>query len=150
MQLHALRSAGSWGIGDLGDLRALGEWASADLGARVSVINPLHAATPVLPQEPSPYRPSSRRYLSPLYVRIEEAPGPSKTCSESRSARTCQPPPERNGRAGAWLSRHPWRTYSARRPRGKWPRCSERGRERARHNAPGARRGAAPGGRRPR
>ncbi|MBI3109184.1 MAG: 4-alpha-glucanotransferase, partial [Candidatus Rokubacteria bacterium] len=57
MQLHALRSAGSWGSGDLGDLRALGEWASADLGARVSVINPLHAATPVLPQAPSPYRP---------------------------------------------------------------------------------------------
>ena len=75
VQLYALRSAGSWGIGDLGDLRALCEWASADLGARVIVINPLHATTPVLPQEPSPYRPSSRRYLNPLCLRVEDAPG---------------------------------------------------------------------------
>ena len=38
------------------------------------LINPLHAPLPLLPQEASPYSPSSRRYLNPLYRRIEEVP----------------------------------------------------------------------------
>ena len=39
------------------------------------LINPLHAVTPVIPQQPSPYFPSSRRFWNVLYVRIEEVPG---------------------------------------------------------------------------
>jgi 4-alpha-glucanotransferase len=75
-QLYATRSTASWGIGDLADLRRLNEWARR-LGAGMVLINPLHATLPGLPQEASPYSPSSRRYLNPLYLRIEELPGAS-------------------------------------------------------------------------
>lgn len=73
-QLYAVRSAASWGIGDLADLRELSRW-SATLGAGLLLVNPLHASAPVPHQEPSPYFPSSRRYRSPLYLRVEDVPG---------------------------------------------------------------------------
>jgi 4-alpha-glucanotransferase len=76
-QVYAARSRESWGMGDLADLRRLGQWARK-LGAGMVLINPLHATAPVLPQEPSPYSPSSRRYLNPLYLRIEELPEASR------------------------------------------------------------------------
>ncbi len=75
VQLYALRSAESWGIGDLGHLRRLGRWSATDLGAGIPLINPLHAATPVIPQQPSPYFPSRRRYRNVLYVCVEEVLG---------------------------------------------------------------------------
>jgi 4-alpha-glucanotransferase len=74
IQLYAVRSRASWGIGDLADLRAAAGW-SAELGAEVLLLNPLHAPLPLEPQEPSPYFPSSRRFRSPLYIRVEEVPG---------------------------------------------------------------------------
>ncbi len=74
VQLYAARSGDSWGIGDLADLAALGRWASR-LGASFLLVNPLGAGSPTTPQEPSPYFPSSRRFLNPLYVRIEAVPG---------------------------------------------------------------------------
>src|SRR5438876_10868825 len=73
-QLYGVRSVESWGIGDLADLRRLARW-SVELGAGALLINPLGASIPVLPQEPSPYFPSSRRYRNPIYLRIEEVPG---------------------------------------------------------------------------
>jgi 4-alpha-glucanotransferase len=73
-QLYAARSRASWGIGDLADLRRLGEW-SAGLGARVLLVNPLAAPLPLSTQQSSPYFPSTRRYLNPLYLRIEDVPG---------------------------------------------------------------------------
>ena len=76
-QVYAARSRQSWGMGDLADLRRLAQW-SKDLGARMVLINPLLAAAPVLPQEASPYSPSSRRYLNPLYLRIEDLPGAAR------------------------------------------------------------------------
>jgi 4-alpha-glucanotransferase len=75
VQLYALRSAGSWGIGDLSDLRGLASWSATELGAGILLLNPLHAATPVIPQQPSPYFPSSRRYRNVLYLCVEEVPG---------------------------------------------------------------------------
>lgn len=75
VQVYALRSAHSWGMGDLGDLHALARWSARELEAGILVINPLHAASPTLPQEASPYSPSSRRYRNPLYLRIETVPG---------------------------------------------------------------------------
>ena len=68
VQLYAVRSAESWGIGDLVDLAALGRWA-AGLGASTLLVNPLHAGLPLLPIEPSPYFPTSRLFLDPLCLR---------------------------------------------------------------------------------
>jgi len=73
-QLYATRSQESWGMGDLADLARLSRWA-VQLGAGLLLINPLHAVPPLIPQESSPYSPSSRRYLNPLYLRIEDLPG---------------------------------------------------------------------------
>ena len=74
-QLYALRSEQSWGIGDLADLRLLATWSREALGAGVLLVSPLHASGPALPQNPSPYFPSSRRFRNPLYLRVEEVPG---------------------------------------------------------------------------
>jgi 4-alpha-glucanotransferase len=74
VQLYAARSRSSWGIGDLGDLARVCRW-SAGQGAGLVAINPLHAPGPAPPQAASPYYPSSRRYRSPLYLRIEDVPG---------------------------------------------------------------------------
>jgi 4-alpha-glucanotransferase len=73
VQLYALRSRRSWGLGDLADLRRLARWSAA-MGAGLLLLNPLAAPLPLLPQEPSPYYPSSRRFRNPLYLRIEEVP----------------------------------------------------------------------------
>jgi 4-alpha-glucanotransferase len=73
VQLYSLRSAGSWGMGDYADLRTVVGSSSRD-GAGAVLLNPLHAETPVLPINPSPYSPSSRRFRSPLYLRIENLP----------------------------------------------------------------------------
>lgn len=74
VQVYGLRSARSWGIGDLGDVADLGALAAAQ-GARFATLSPLHAPGPLLPQQPSPYFPSSRRWRSPLLLRVEEVPG---------------------------------------------------------------------------
>ena len=74
IQLYAARSRRSWGMGDLGDLRWLGRWARGQ-GAGIALINPLAAPAPTLPQQASPYFPSSRRFRSPLYLRVEEVDG---------------------------------------------------------------------------
>jgi 4-alpha-glucanotransferase len=75
VQLYALRSSRSWGMGDLGDLKKFGRWARRDLHCGFCLINPLGATMPILPQQTSPYYPSSRCFLNPLYLRIEEVPG---------------------------------------------------------------------------
>jgi 4-alpha-glucanotransferase len=75
VQLYALRSAASWGMGDFADLRELGRWSRKEFDAGILLVNPLQATSPLVPQEPSPYYPGSRRYLNPLYLRIEEIPG---------------------------------------------------------------------------
>jgi 4-alpha-glucanotransferase len=75
VQLYAVRSHDSWGMGDLGDLGRLGRWASTELGAGLILVNPLHAAHPTLPQSTSPYFPSSRRFRNPLYLRVEDVAG---------------------------------------------------------------------------
>jgi 4-alpha-glucanotransferase len=72
LQLYSLRSRGSWGHGDLRDLADFAVWSARDLGADFAVINPLHAAEPLPPVSPSPYLPMSRRWISPLYLRIED------------------------------------------------------------------------------
>jgi 4-alpha-glucanotransferase len=74
VQLYSLRSRESWGHGDLRDLAELAGWSARELGAGFVLINPLHAAEPVPPISASPYLPMSRRWVSPLYLRIEDIP----------------------------------------------------------------------------
>ncbi|MCV7314730.1 4-alpha-glucanotransferase [Mycolicibacillus parakoreensis] len=71
-QLYSVRSRASWGVGDLTDLTDLAVWSTARHGADFLLVNPLHAAATSPPMEPSPYLPTSRRYVNPLYLRIEE------------------------------------------------------------------------------
>ncbi len=72
VQLYSVRSRQSWGHGDLRDLADLAAWSARDLGAGFVLINPLHAAEPLPPVSASPYLPMTRRYVSPLYLRIED------------------------------------------------------------------------------
>jgi len=70
-QLYSVRSRGSWGLGDFADLADLAAVSGAR-GADFLLINPIHAAEVTSPIEPSPYRPATRRFLAPLYVRPED------------------------------------------------------------------------------
>ncbi|KUI20868.1 4-alpha-glucanotransferase [Mycobacterium sp. GA-1285] len=73
-QLYSVRSERSWGIGDLTDLTDLAVWSATRHGAGFILVNPLHAAAPVAPMEPSPYLPTSRRFVNPIYLRVEAIP----------------------------------------------------------------------------
>ena len=73
-QVYAMRSATSWGMGDLHDLSTLANWSGGELGAGFVLINPLHAASPVPPMSPSPYLPVTRRFANPIYLRVEDIP----------------------------------------------------------------------------
>jgi 4-alpha-glucanotransferase len=75
VQLYAARSRESWGIGDFGDLDKLAKWSAQELGAGMMLVNPLSAATPIAPQQGSPYFPTSRHFFNPLWIRIEDVPG---------------------------------------------------------------------------
>jgi 4-alpha-glucanotransferase len=74
VQLYAMRSRASWGIGDLADLRRFAEW-SHERGAGLLTVSPLHATSSAFPQQASPYYPSSRRFRNPIHLRVEEVPG---------------------------------------------------------------------------
>lgn len=73
VQIYALRTQTSWGIGDYGDLaetaRILGSAGAAFVG-----VSPLHASFPSRPQQSSPYSPSSRLFLNWIYIDIESIP----------------------------------------------------------------------------
>lgn len=71
-QLYSVRSADSWGTGDFRDLGALAGWSASQQNADYVLINPVHAAEPVEPLEPSPYLPTSRLFVNPMYIRPEE------------------------------------------------------------------------------
>lgn len=70
VQLYGLTSARNWGIGDFGDLGRLLS-AAAEAGAAAVQLNPLHALFPCFPDHVSPYAPSSRLFLNPLYIDVE-------------------------------------------------------------------------------
>jgi 4-alpha-glucanotransferase len=65
--LYSLRSEHDWGIGDFTDLGELVDMAGR-LGASAVGVNPLHALFPNSPESASPYSPSSRLFLNPIYV----------------------------------------------------------------------------------
>lgn len=70
LQLYALHSAGSWGIGDYADLAAFAARSAAELDAGVLLVNPVQAISPAHPVERSPYSPASRRFANPVYLRV--------------------------------------------------------------------------------
>ncbi|MGE5442095.1 MAG: 4-alpha-glucanotransferase [Bacteroidota bacterium] len=84
-QLYTLHRPGNWGIGDFTDLRELVDVA-ADVGASVIGLNPLHALFLARPEEASPYSPSTRLFLNPLYIDVEAVPEFAE-CTEARAAR---------------------------------------------------------------
>ncbi|WP_333828841.1 4-alpha-glucanotransferase [Pararhodobacter sp.] len=74
LQLYQLRSARNWGIGDFADLEHLARVA-APAGADFLGLNPLHALFLADPARCSPFSPSNRRFLNPLYLAIDHVPG---------------------------------------------------------------------------
>ncbi len=70
-QLYTLRSRESWGLGDLADLTEIATWSAVKAGGDFVLVNPLHAAAPVAPIDPSPYLPVTRRFQNPIYLRPE-------------------------------------------------------------------------------
>ncbi|MEU1477313.1 4-alpha-glucanotransferase [Streptomyces sp. NPDC005760] len=90
VQLYSLLSHRSWGMGDLGDLAELTSWAGRALGAGFVQVNPLHAAVPGAPTDPSPYRPSSRRFPDPVHLRIEDIPEYARVADPDRLRTLCE------------------------------------------------------------
>jgi len=81
--LYALRSSDDWGIGNFSSLQHL--MATADgFGAAVVGINPLHAPFGRHPDSASPYSPSSRHFLNPLYIDVAQIPF-LDACPEAQS-----------------------------------------------------------------
>ena len=74
VQLYALRSKDSWGVGDLADLREFARAASR-AGASFILLNPLAAQNPTHPYQASPYYASTRRFRNVIYLRVEEIAG---------------------------------------------------------------------------
>ncbi|MFH8288585.1 4-alpha-glucanotransferase [Streptomyces sp. NPDC018059] len=88
VQLYSLLSRDSWGMGDLGDLAELAAWSGHALNAGFVQVNPLHAAVPSTPEgpggDPSPYRPSSRRFPDPVHLRVEAVPEFARLTGDAR------------------------------------------------------------------
>jgi 4-alpha-glucanotransferase len=70
VNLYALRSRRNWGIGDFTDLRDFVRFA-ASAGAGIVGTSPLHALHYAWPEAASPYSPSSRYFLNPIYIDVE-------------------------------------------------------------------------------
>src|SRR5260221_8583844 len=74
VQLYGVRSARNWGHGDFSDLAALVQIVAKAGGAGVG-LNPLHALLYDRSATGSPYSPSSRLFINPLYIDVEAVQG---------------------------------------------------------------------------
>jgi 4-alpha-glucanotransferase len=88
VQLYSLSTNHNWGMGDFADLSQLIDLASAQ-GADLILLNPLHALDLRYPENASPYSPSDRRFLNPLYIAIPWCPD-----AESASVKAVYGTPE--------------------------------------------------------
>lgn len=87
--LYALRHRGDHGIGDFGTLSRFAE-AAGNLGGALAGINPLHHLFPTDRERVSPYQPSDRRFVDPIYIDLTQllADGPferARRLAESQS-----------------------------------------------------------------
>jgi glycogen debranching enzyme GlgX/4-alpha-glucanotransferase len=73
-QLYALRRQDDQGIGDFTTLARLAEAAGRERAATIGV-NPLHMMFPGERERASPYQPSDRRFVDPIYLDV--APDPA-------------------------------------------------------------------------
>ncbi len=71
--LYALRRAGDIGVGDFTTLARAAE-ATARAGGSLVGVNPLHALFGEDRERASPYHPSDRRFLDPLYIDVAAVP----------------------------------------------------------------------------
>jgi glycogen operon protein len=71
--LYGLRRDGDQGIGDFTTLAAFGRMA-AERGAATLGLNPLHAQFGHDRERASPYHPSDRRFLDPIYLDLASGP----------------------------------------------------------------------------
>lgn len=94
-QAYSVRSHLSWGIGDFADLRDLMWITGRKFHGDFVLVNPTHAGEPIAPLTPSPYLPSSRRYLNPIYIRVEDIPETAYLVSQDRSLVEWQAEPAR-------------------------------------------------------
>lgn len=85
IQLYALRSSRSWGMGDFGDLAEVADRSTREQGAGVLLVSPVQAVTPTHPIERSPYSPSSRRFANPLYLRVTDTAAFAAADEETRA-----------------------------------------------------------------
>lgn len=73
--LYALRHDGDQGIGDFTTLAHAARLAG-DAGAVTVGINPIHALFPEDRERASPYSPSDRRFLDPIFIDVTTLPAP--------------------------------------------------------------------------
>ena len=71
--LYSLRRRGDQGIGDFTTLAIMAE-ATARAGGSLVGINPLHALFAEDRERASPYHPSDRRFLDPIYIDVDRVP----------------------------------------------------------------------------
>lgn len=88
-QLYSVRSEQNYGIGDFGDLSRMVTLAAAE-GADFVMLNPLHTLFHDDPERASPYSPSDRFLLNPLYIHPDDCEdfGASAAVSELCSSAT--------------------------------------------------------------
>lgn len=73
-QIYSLVSDRNAGIGDFEDLARLAELGGA-AGADFLGVSPLHAPLLAAPERCSPFFPSNRRFLNPLFIALDMVPG---------------------------------------------------------------------------
>ena len=103
VQLYALRSESSWGIGDYADLKTLLEH-TGQAGGGALLLNPVHAETPVLPVTASPYSPSSRLFRSALPLAVTRIEASDEVRAAVAALRP-DSPPDRIDRDAVWSAK---------------------------------------------
>ena len=96
-QLYSLRRTADQGIGDFTTLAKLVEGTRAAGGAALA-LNPMHALFPDERERASPYQPSDRRFLDPIYLDVPQAAAAADLFRAGSHV----------DYVGAWAAKLPW------------------------------------------